>query len=387
MADLVYEQGYPGVKVQDLVARAHVTKPTFYRLFAGKEDCFSAAFATDAESAFAWTEDSTAGHADRRRLFEGALDGFGRAVSAWPSDACLVLMEPISVGDEARAEMRRFEARFVDLVVRRFGELEEPVDLPAPLARGIVTGVEWVARWRLNLDQTGEMRGDVTELVDWAMAISEVESWVEFRRRWERRPSRETGRGAVPALAGDDERTMLVNASIRLVSEGGFDALGAAEIAGEAGVPKRRFGEYFATVADCLSVAVELGAASAVSAARAAYRVGEPGPSGVARSVDAMAPYLAANPGIARLLFVDVFRPGRTTTRRGAGILSALAGILCARLPGLPPPSAEASVGAIWSSIRCEVEAGRTSTLAQYAPVLVWLALAPSADRGGLEIF
>jgi AcrR family transcriptional regulator len=387
MADLVYERGYEGVKVQELVARAHVTKPTFYRLFSGKEDCFSAAFATDTEGAFAWTEDSTAGRADRRLLLERGLDGFGEAVASMPAAACLILQEPISVGDEAQAGMRQVERRFVDLMIRRFGELEQPVELPFPLARGIMTGLEWVARWRLNLDQPEEMRSDAAELVDWAMAVSEVEDWNEFRRRWDEQPAREAGRGTVPTLTGDDERATLVNAAVRLVTEGGYDALAPAAIAAGAGVPKRRFGEHFDTVADCLSVAVELGAASAISDARTAYRAGEPGPSGVARSVDALARYLAANPGIARLLFVEIYRPGRTTTKRGAGILSALAAMLCARLPGLSRPSAEASVGAIWCSIRYEMEEGRMGALAQYSPVLVWLALAPSASRGATAIF
>jgi AcrR family transcriptional regulator len=387
MADLAYEQGYQGVKVQDLVARAHVTKPTFYRHFAGKEECFLAAFASDAEAAMAWVEEATTRAPDRRELLGRALDGFGETVASRPAAACLVMQESISVGAEAQARMREIERRFVELMVRRFGELEQPLDLPRPLAQGMVTGIEWVARWRLNLDQPEELRGDVGELVGWATAISELDRWSEFRRRWEARPAREIERGSVPSLAGDDERSMLVNAATRLVSQDGYDALSAADIAIAAGVPKRRFAEHFGSVADCLSAAVELGAASVIAAGRGAYRAGEPGAPGVARSIDALARYLAANPGVARLLFVEVFRPGRITTRRGAGILSALAGMLCERLPGLSRQSAEASVGAIWCSIRYEVEAGRMGALAQYSPVLVWLALAPSADRGALEIF
>ena len=219
------------------------------------------------------------------------------------------------------------------------------------------------------------------------MGVSELDRWNEFQRRWEARPWRGPERGAVPTLTGDDERTMLVNAAIHLVTERGYDAFDAAEIAAAAGLPRRRFGEHFDTVAACLSAAVELGAASVIAVGRVAYREGEPGAPGVARSINALACYLAVNPGIARLLFIDVFRPGRTTTRRGAGILSALAGMLCRRLPGLSRQSAEASVGSIWCSIRYEVEAGRMGSLAQFAPVLVWLALAPSADRGGLEGF
>jgi AcrR family transcriptional regulator len=388
MADLVYELGYQGVTVQKLLARAHVTKPTFYRLFSGKEDCYFGAFAKAAEHALEWTEAATRECTDRRELIERGLAGFGEAVASRPAAVCLVLQEPISVGENAQAQMRRVERRFAELIIRRFGELEHPVELPFSIARGIVMGIEWVARWRLNLHQPTEVRSDVGELAHWVMAISEIESWDGFRSRWDEKPMRATTPGStVPALAGNDERAMLVNTAIRLFTERGYDALDANEIAAAAGLSKRRFDEHFATVADCLSAAVELGAASSIAAGRAAYRAGDPGPSGVARSINALARYLAANPGIARLLFVEIYRPGRRTTKRGAGILSALAGMLCERMLELPRMSAEASVGAIWCSIRYEVEEERMSALPQFVPVLVWLALAPSTGDGGLEIF
>ncbi len=44
MAKIVFEQGLESVSVQQIVARAGVTRRTFYELFESREDCFRAVF-------------------------------------------------------------------------------------------------------------------------------------------------------------------------------------------------------------------------------------------------------------------------------------------------------------------------------------------------------
>jgi AcrR family transcriptional regulator len=44
MTEAVGEHGYHGVRVADVVWRAGVSRKTFYELFAGKDDCFCAAY-------------------------------------------------------------------------------------------------------------------------------------------------------------------------------------------------------------------------------------------------------------------------------------------------------------------------------------------------------
>ena len=46
MAEAVAEQGYSAVSVSDVVARAGVSRATFYEQFSDREDCFLAAFDT-----------------------------------------------------------------------------------------------------------------------------------------------------------------------------------------------------------------------------------------------------------------------------------------------------------------------------------------------------
>ncbi len=381
MTELVHEGGYPRVTVRELLSRAHVTKPTFYRLFSGKEDCFYATYAQAISEAFDRTEAATRGSDDRRQLLGFGLATLGAALIARPADANLVLLEPLSVGRLARARMRRVEAAFADLARRRFAELDEPVELPPLVARGLISGIGRVARRRVSRGRAAEFGADVGQLVDWALAISDVEAMSGLAAR---RPAESTGTrvGPSPDRPPGDERAMLVSAAARLATERGYEALTVADILATAGVSRPRFEAHFESVDDCFFAAVELGAAATVGEVQAAYRAGPSGSSGVARAIHALCAHLAGNPEVARLLFVEVFRPGRRVTRRGTGILTGLATLLRQCLAAETPPSeqsAEASVGAIWSLIRHEVERGRVAALPRLAPVLVWFALAPSS--------
>src|SRR5271170_8435541 len=53
MIELIGEKGYPAVRIVDLAKLAHVSQPTFYRLYADKEDLFLSAY------------DEVAGHSAR----------------------------------------------------------------------------------------------------------------------------------------------------------------------------------------------------------------------------------------------------------------------------------------------------------------------------------
>jgi AcrR family transcriptional regulator len=44
MIELVAEHGYNAVSVEKLTSRARISKRDFYKLFAGKEECFLAAY-------------------------------------------------------------------------------------------------------------------------------------------------------------------------------------------------------------------------------------------------------------------------------------------------------------------------------------------------------
>src|SRR6202161_613282 len=44
MIELIAQKGYPAVRIVDLARLAHVSQPTFYRLYTDKEDLFLSAY-------------------------------------------------------------------------------------------------------------------------------------------------------------------------------------------------------------------------------------------------------------------------------------------------------------------------------------------------------
>src|SRR5277367_3465575 len=63
LIELIAEKGYPAVRIVDLAKLAHVSQPTFYSLFADKEDLFLSAY--DAVAMKAAAAVMTAFHVER----------------------------------------------------------------------------------------------------------------------------------------------------------------------------------------------------------------------------------------------------------------------------------------------------------------------------------
>jgi AcrR family transcriptional regulator len=97
------KRGYPGTKVNDLLASGKVGVANFYELFEGKEDCFFVACERAVANARARIDaatESAGGWGERAYLGLGALLEF---VLAEPFQARLVLVEAQSAGSEAVA--------------------------------------------------------------------------------------------------------------------------------------------------------------------------------------------------------------------------------------------------------------------------------------------
>jgi hypothetical protein len=104
------------------------------------------------------------------------------------------------------------------------------------------------------------------------------------------------------------------------------------------------------------------------------------------RGLRALCVLVAQDPVLARLAFVEVLAPGPAGVRYREHLISAAAEGFCAGAPLAQRPSrlvAEASIGAVWGVIQCQIAAGRLRELPQVAHVLAYLALAPAIGAPG----
>jgi AcrR family transcriptional regulator len=139
VAEAVAEQGYATTTVADIIARARLSRRTFYEHFADKEECFLAAYDTVVEQLLAgvghayetadtWTE----------KVHDG-LEMFIGYLASEPAFARMCIVEVVAAGTEARARRDAAMRVFVDFLEP--GRAEAPKDLVVPeLAGEIVVG-------------------------------------------------------------------------------------------------------------------------------------------------------------------------------------------------------------------------------------------------------
>ncbi|NMO92127.1 TetR/AcrR family transcriptional regulator [Actinomycetospora sp. TBRC 11914] len=121
MAELLAEQGYASVTVTDVVARARVSKRTFYQHFSDREECLLATYRVVAEGPLhliAEAAGSVAGQGLPLREEVAALTGaYLAAMAEHPLLTRAMLTEPGSTGPAGRRARREVLRRFADQLV------------------------------------------------------------------------------------------------------------------------------------------------------------------------------------------------------------------------------------------------------------------------------
>jgi AcrR family transcriptional regulator len=116
MAGAVGERGYAATTVSDVLERASMSRRTFYRLFANREECFLAAYDVARDEALALVPPSpTADASEWAAHVEQALRQLLRYLARHPDRARLLMVEPLAVGapglDRHEATMRELGLR------------------------------------------------------------------------------------------------------------------------------------------------------------------------------------------------------------------------------------------------------------------------------------
>ncbi|WP_028477662.1 TetR/AcrR family transcriptional regulator [Nocardia sp. CNY236] len=118
MVESVDRKGYPATTLTDIVARARVSRSTFYDHFANKEECFAEAAHTGVDIMTSRIVEELAQlppETDAVAKVESIVVTFCRTVAAEPDFARLVLVESFNVNQAA--------VGYRDLAVDRFAQL------------------------------------------------------------------------------------------------------------------------------------------------------------------------------------------------------------------------------------------------------------------------
>ena len=378
MIELVAEHGYNAFSVEKLTSHARVSKRDFYKLFAGKEECFLAAYdviVSDSVSGIIAAADGGEGRRERLRL--GFL-AFADQIVGNPGRARLVLVEAFTAGAVAVERMQGTNRLFEALAAKGLALADGSPGLPPLVVKGVVAGASRLARARLLCGRSRQLALDGDELMEWALSFCD-EDVVRLRG---------LGAAEVPPLPGpatlmplDDERALILAATARPASRDGYATLTVPRIRAAAGVSRRSFDTHFEGVANCFLATLETLSNRTLAAAAPSYLTADDWASGVHRMIAGLCWHLARDPTFAGLAFLEVFSPGPEAIQWRCEMIAKLATRLRRGAPPTRRPSefaAEASIGAMWGVIHHFVATGRGAQLPIAAPALSYLALAPA---------
>lgn len=114
MAQCVAEHGYAATTVAQVIARAGVSRKTFYEHFADKRACFLAAWEVGNEILLDQVLAAGAATADWRARLRAGAEAFLEVLAAEPDFARSFMIEVLSVGEDALARRAEIIERFAD---------------------------------------------------------------------------------------------------------------------------------------------------------------------------------------------------------------------------------------------------------------------------------
>ena len=137
MVRVIAEKGYDGVTVADVVARAGVSRTTFYDEFANKDECLFAAYDLVIDELIAYVGDAFLSDREWPERIRDGLDALLRALAAEPDVAQMAAVAFPAAGPQAHQRYRDALERFLPFLEegRRFtgrgDELPEGIELMA----------------------------------------------------------------------------------------------------------------------------------------------------------------------------------------------------------------------------------------------------------------
>jgi AcrR family transcriptional regulator len=265
---------------------------------------------------------------------------------------------------------------FEELVAASMGGRFPGAKLSPTVAKGIVGGVERVARAYLLAGKIDELRAKADALC----------AWVSCYRPWSHAPPARAPEAVARRDAGlrcRDERLRVLRATAAIAAKDGYVALSGARIARLAEVGEETFASLYGGtdgIERCFLAAFELLGVEALVCATKASRDAQAWPDGVRSAIAALLDHTAAHPFLARLAFVEIFSLGPPAIERRSRLLERFTEQLVQHLPPLQQPSvlaAEAIVGAIWAIVHDYVVRGQAHRLRELVDDATYLALAP----------
>ncbi len=399
MIDLIAEKGYPSVRIVDLAKLAHVSQPSFYNLYADKEELFLSAYEGIAGRTARTVIDAYQGDSAQDERLLTAMRAFAVLATDEPEAMSLLMLGAFGAGSRALERRRNMiDALETNIQAIRDGERSDgSSDLTV---KSILGGIREVTAARLRDSRVDELAGLVGDLATWALSYPQhlppglgapavsapsdhagaAEASDRARRAQGRLPS---GRSDLPRqFIVKSQRERIVDATAAIVAERGLVGLTIPEIARRASVSNQTFYSIYSSKHEAFLGAQKVGLHQALQITVEAYEAHpDHWPCAIAAGLGALIDYLASEPAHAHLILVDTFGANPEAIEIRNSAMHAFAAYLrpgyeLAEQP-VPAIAAEAVAGGIWQVLHHYIENDCIAQLPAAAPQLVYLALTP----------
>jgi AcrR family transcriptional regulator len=402
MVELVVRGGYTAVRVSDLIRLAHISRPTFYALYSDKEECLLDAYDETSRLLSRAIVDAYRRSRHPDGPVRSGMGAFLEFAAAEPDATAFFVYGGLGGGGRG---LERYNRAFVALMrrIRSGGAGVGRLQADDLTIRAVLGGVREVAATRLRRGEADSLPGLADELTAWVLSYppdapailaerptrDALQPPLDGERSW--RPASPRERFArLPSGRHDltrefiaySQRERIMDALADIVAEKGYAGLTVTEIARRANVSHKTFYEHFPGKRDAYLAAGRTGGEWGFQAAVEAYAVhAGDWPRAVAAGLQAYLRYLAAEPGHARLGFVDIFTADPEVLVLRDEIVAAFVAYLD---PGfelaartVPRIAAQAIGGAVLEILQDHIQREPIERLPELAPQVVYIVLTP----------
>jgi AcrR family transcriptional regulator len=405
MIELIAERGYPAVRILDLTQLAHVSRPTFYNLFADKEELLLSAYEDIAGRTTQRVAEAHRTGGSPEQSVRQALSAFAALAADEPEAMTLALLGTFGAGPRA-LERRNHTLNALEQIVEAGREQSAGGRSRDFSAKFMIGGIREVSATRLRGGRAAELVELAEQLGAWVASYpDELPLGLDGSARVQARPATNgsspaagardrrpegrlpSGRHDLPRdLVVKSQRERIVDATAAIVAEKGFARLTIPEIASRANVSHETFYEIYPTKHDAFLGAQKIGLHQALRVTIDAYDAhGGDWAGGVAAGMHALLGYVSSEPDHAHLTLVDTFGASPQAIEIRESALGAFVQYL---QPGyrhaaadldvdVQPIAAEAVAGGIWQILHHYTEHKRIDELRDATPQLIYLTLSP----------
>jgi AcrR family transcriptional regulator len=169
VAEAVAEQGFVTTTVADIIARARLSRRTFYEHFADKEECYLAAYDTVVEQLLTAVGQAYEQAEGWPQKVHDGLETFLAYLAAEPAFARMCIVEVVAAGPEARSRRDAAMRVFIDFLEPGRAEAPRGVVVPLLSAEVVVGGIYEIIYSRLQRDAADELVEMLPDLLYFAL--------------------------------------------------------------------------------------------------------------------------------------------------------------------------------------------------------------------------